>query len=141
LLAATNMPWDVDDAMKRPGRFDRQVFAPPPDAAARAEMLRLKLRDVPCGAIAFDAVAARCAHFSGADMDGLIEEAKERVLADILGGGDERPLEQSDLLEAQASTSASTLDWLKTARNLVKFGGASGAYQDVERYLREAKLY
>ena len=32
VLAATNMPWDVDEAMKRPGRFDRQVFVPPPDS-------------------------------------------------------------------------------------------------------------
>ena len=32
MLAATNMPWDVDEAMKRPGRFDRQVFVPPPDS-------------------------------------------------------------------------------------------------------------
>ena len=49
VLAATNMPWDVDEAMKRPGRFDRQVFVPPPDAAARTEMFRTKLRGVPTG--------------------------------------------------------------------------------------------
>jgi len=33
VLAATNMPWDVDPAMKRPGRFSRQIFVPPPDLA------------------------------------------------------------------------------------------------------------
>ena len=43
VLAATNMPWDVDAAMKRPGRFDRQIFVPPPDEEARAEMLKIKL--------------------------------------------------------------------------------------------------
>jgi hypothetical protein len=35
----------------------------------------------------------------------------------------------------------STLDWLKTARNLVKFGGAGKQYRDVEQYLRKSKLY
>ena len=40
VLAATNAPWDVDDALLRPGRFDRQVFIPPPDQAARGAYMR-----------------------------------------------------------------------------------------------------
>jgi SpoVK/Ycf46/Vps4 family AAA+-type ATPase len=141
ILAATNMPWDVDDAMKRPGRFDRQVFVPPPDVAARAEMLRAKLRDVPTASIDYDGIAARCAHFSGADLDGLIEAAKENAIYSILSGTEERTLTADDLLVALEQTNPSTLEWLKTARNLVKFGGAGKTYKDVETYLRSAKLY
>ena len=44
-------------------------------------------------------------------------------------------------MRAIADTPASTLEWLKTARNLVKYGGAGGSYKDVEQYLRSAKLY
>ncbi len=141
ILAATNMPWDVDDAMKRPGRFDRQVFVPPPDADARAEMLRTKLRDVPAEPIDAETLAERCAHFSGADMDGLIDRAKDIVLDEILDTGEERRLRQEDLLGALEGMEPSTVDWLKTARNLVKFGGGSGSYKDVEKYLRKVKLY
>jgi SpoVK/Ycf46/Vps4 family AAA+-type ATPase len=141
VLSATNMPWDVDDAMKRPGRFDRQIFVPPPDEEARAEMLRLKLIDVPTDPIDEHAVASTCSHFSGADMDGLIEHAKDEVLAEILDGGAERNLTQADLLDAVEHIDPSTLEWLKTARNLVKFGGAGGTYKDVEKYLRSAGLY
>lgn len=141
VLAATNMPWDVDDAMKRPGRFDRQIFVPPPDAAARAEMLRVKLRDVPVDDFDAQQLAEACRHFSGADMDGLLDRAKDAVLAEILGGGEERNLSERDLVEAAESIEPSTLDWLKTARNLVKFGGSSGTYKDVEKYLRGVKLY
>ena len=47
ILAATNMPWDVDPAMKRPGRFARQIFVPPPDLEARQKMLEIKLTGVP----------------------------------------------------------------------------------------------
>lgn len=43
VIGATNMPWDVDDALKRPGRFDRLVFVSPPDEEAREHMFRLKL--------------------------------------------------------------------------------------------------
>ena len=44
VLAATNAPWHVDPAFRRPGRFDRVLFVPPPDATARADILRLPMR-------------------------------------------------------------------------------------------------
>ena len=47
VLAATNAPWHLDAAFRRPGRFDRIVFVPPPDAPARAEILRILLHDKP----------------------------------------------------------------------------------------------
>jgi hypothetical protein len=141
VLAATNMPWDVDEAMKRPGRFDRQVFVPPPDREARAEMMRVKLSDVPHEAVDFARLALRCEHFSGADIDGVIELAKDAVLGEILGGGLERPLREADLVQGIEATQPTTLDWLKTARNLVKYGGAGHGYKEVEQYLRSAQLY
>ncbi len=140
VLAATNMPWDVDAAMKRPGRFDRQVFVPPPDVEARAEMFRIKTTGLPAEGLDFSVLAKLSEACSGADVDGIIERAKERVLEDILTGGSERPLRQEDLKWAAQETEPSTLDWLRTARNLVKFGGRDSSYRDVERYLRATKL-
>ncbi len=140
VLAATNMPWDVDSAMKRPGRFSRQIFVPPPDAAARREMLQNKLMGLPQEAdLDVAAVAQRTAHFSGADIDGLIERATERALADALDGR-ERGISAADFDAAIAETQASTLDWLRTVRNVVKYAGDDGSYKDVERYLRSEKL-
>ncbi len=140
ILAATNMPWDVDGAMKRPGRFARQIFVPPPDQPARAEMLRIKLTGVPMqDGLDLTALAARTAHFSGADIDGLIELAKESALADGLAGV-ERGLSKEDFEQALAQAQASTLDWLRTVRNVVKYAGDDGSFKDVERYLRDAKL-
>lgn len=140
VLAATNMPWDVDPAMKRPGRFARQIFVPPPDAAARADMLRGKLKDVPTGDVDAALIASRTEHFSGADMDGLIDAAKDRVLSEILHSNEQRNLETADLLEALQEVTPSTVDWLKTARNLVKFSGADSSYRDVEKYLKKTRL-
>jgi SpoVK/Ycf46/Vps4 family AAA+-type ATPase len=137
VLGATNMPWDVDEAMKRPGRFDRQVFVPPPDAAARTEMFRAKLRDVPTGSLDYEQLGRATEKFSGADIDGVIDGAKDSVLLRAMDGSNDPSLEQRDLLDAAAAATPSTSDWLKTARNLVKFGGAGKAYQDVEKYLRQ----
>ncbi len=141
ILGATNMPWDVDDAMKRPGRFDRQIFVSPPDEAARAEMLRIKLQEVPCEEISTEKISRACHLFSGADIDGLIEQAKDYVLDDIMDANLERNLSEADLIKAAEELEPSTTDWLQTARNLVKFGNAGGSYKDVERFLRTIKMY
>lgn len=87
ILAATNMPWDVDPAIKWPGRFSRQVFVPPPDVEARLKMLEIKLTGVPRESLDLAAIAKQTNHFSGADIDGLIELAKESALEDNLLNG------------------------------------------------------
>jgi len=51
LLAATNHPWDVDSALRRPGRFDRTLLVLPPDAAAREGVFRYHLKDRPVAGI------------------------------------------------------------------------------------------
>jgi transitional endoplasmic reticulum ATPase len=140
ILAATNMPWDVDGAMKRPGRFDKAVFVPPPDAEARAEMFRRKLVGVPIDDnLDFGALGRATAQASGADVDGILEAAKDTVLSEILSGEPERPINQRDLLEAARSCEPSTVEWLQTAHNLVKFGG-DRSYKEVAAYLKSVKL-
>jgi SpoVK/Ycf46/Vps4 family AAA+-type ATPase len=140
VLAATNMPWDVDPAMRRPGRFARQIFVPPPDLAARRAMLEIKMTGVPFHQLDFDALAQRTEHFSGADIDGLIDIAKERVLGETLSGGAERGLVDADFDAALREMQPSTLEWLRTVRNVVKYAGEDASYKDVEGYLKETKL-
>lgn len=141
ILGATNMPWDVDDAMKRPGRFDRQIFIPPPDTSAIAEMFETKLREVPCQKIDFVKIANLCDKLSGADIDGLIELAKDRVLDDILDNNQDRQLSENDLIAVIDDVTPSALEWLQTARNLIKYANASGSYKDVAKYLKSAGIY
>jgi hypothetical protein len=140
ILAATNMPWDVDSAMKRPGRFTRQVFVAPPDPVARARIVDLKLEGVPHVAIDAGAIAAATPHFSGADIEGVVELAKDYVLEEHITSSVERSVRQADLLRAARAAKASTLDWLRTARNLVKYAGGDDSYRDLERYLKANKL-
>jgi len=140
ILAATNMPWDVDPAMKRPGRFSRQIFVPPPDAGARRAMLEMKLIGVPHEGLSLTALVDATANYSGADIDGLIELAKEFALSDVLENDVERPLAQADFDKAIAETAPSTLEWLRTTRNIVKYGGEDRSYKDVEAYLKKARL-
>jgi SpoVK/Ycf46/Vps4 family AAA+-type ATPase len=140
ILAATNMPWDVDPAMKRPGRFARQVFVPPPDAIARARIIELALESVPHGPVDAPAIARVTEQFSGADVDALVERAKEYVLTEYLETRREREITQADLARAAEELVPTTQDWLRTARNLVKYAGGDDSYRDLERYLKANKL-
>ncbi|HMP94658.1 MAG TPA: AAA family ATPase, partial [Phnomibacter sp.] len=80
ILAATNAPWHVDAAFRRPGRFDRVIFVPPPDEAGRTEILQAILSGKPIGQLDYKKVAAATAHFSGADLTALVDRAIEQKL-------------------------------------------------------------
>jgi len=142
VLAATNAPWDVDEAMKRPGRFDRVVFVPPPDPPARARILALHLSDRPADNIDIDRLAKQTPLFSGADLRALVERAVDLVIDDALEHGEERPLRTGDLEQALKDMRPTTLEWIATARNYVEFANQGGRYDEVAAFLvsREARL-
>ncbi|NEZ04172.1 ATP-dependent zinc metalloprotease FtsH [Wenzhouxiangella sp. XN201] len=76
MIAATNRPDVLDQALLRPGRFDRQVVVPLPDLKGREQILKVHMRKVPIG----DDVDARVIGrgtpgFSGADLANLVNEA------------------------------------------------------------------
>ncbi len=76
VVAATNRPDLVDPALLRPGRIDRLVYVPPPDAAARTEVLKACARKVPLAPdVDLAALAADTDGFSAADCAALLREA------------------------------------------------------------------
>lgn len=141
VLAATNAPWDVDEGLKRPGRFDRMLFVPPPDETARVEILRLHLEGRHAEEVDRGKLARATPLFSGADLRALVERATDLVIDEALDTGGEPPLRTEHLERALAGLVASTLEWLETARNYVDFANQGGRYDDVARFLRsrEAK--
>lgn len=138
VIGATNMPWDVDDAFKRPGRFDKLVFVPPPDREARKIIFQLKLSGRPVeNGIVYDALADRTPLYSGADIENIVELASEQVLTEIMAGGPERPITMNDLLDAIHQTKPTTLEWLSTIKNYIKYGNQGGLYNEAAAYIKE----
>jgi len=137
VIGATNMPWDVDSALKRPGRFDQLVFVAPPDEEAREQIFQLKLAGRYCDKIDTRLLASRTEFFSGADIENLCERAAERALSEILETGVERPILMADFEALFDNVRPSTLEWLRTAKNYVKYANQSGVYNDVEDYMRK----
>ena len=136
ILGATNVPWAVDPAFRRPGRFDRVLFVPPPDAPARESILTLLLSGRPSERIDTRAVAQKTAGFSGADLEHLIETASDEAIEASLGGGREVPITQAHMDAALKDTKATTLEWLTTARNYARYANEGGQYDDVLAFLK-----
>ncbi len=136
VLAATNAPWDVDEAMLRPGRFDRVIFVPPPDEPARADILSVLVKDVPANGLDLKAIAGQTPMFSGADLRALIERGLDRVIDEALAGGGEPPLAMHHLADVLSTVKPSTLDWLHRVRSYIEFANQSERYDDVASYLK-----
>lgn len=135
VLGATNAPWDVDSALRRPGRFDRVIFVPPPDVGAREAILKLAFSNRPTEGLDYSLIARRSNRFSGADLAHLAEVASERALSEALRSGQVRPITSSDVLASLDRVKPTTMEWIETARRFVTYANQAGIYDEVARYL------
>ena len=140
LLAATNHPWDVDSALRRPGRFDRTLLVLPPDGQAREEVFRFHLRDRPVAGIDLARLSRLTDGYSGADIAHICETAAERALLDSVSRGEPRLIGQADLEASVSEVRPSLGTWFDTARNVALFANEGGAYDDLVAYLRKRRL-
>jgi len=140
LLAATNHPWDVDSALRRPGRFDRTLLVLPPDPAAREGVFRYHLRERPVAGIDLSKLSRLTDGYSGADIAHICETAAERALLDSVTRGEPRLIGQADLEAAVSEVRPSLGTWFDTARNVALFANEGGAYDDLVAYLRKRRL-
>ncbi len=136
VLAATNAPWHVDPAFRRPGRFDRVLFVPPPDRSARSEVLRLQLQGKPQESVDFDQIAKKTTEFSGADLKAVVDQAIEAKLRQAMKEGVPKPLTTKDLVGAAKGLRPTTREWFSTARNHAIYSNQGGIYDDVLKYLK-----
>jgi SpoVK/Ycf46/Vps4 family AAA+-type ATPase len=140
LLAATNHPWDVDSALRRPGRFDRTLLVLPPDAAAREGVFRYHLKGRPVAGIDLARLARQTDGYSGADIAHICETAAERALMDSVRQGEPRMIGTPDLEAAIGEVRPSLGAWFDTARNVALFANENGSYDDLAAYLRKRRL-
>ena len=146
VLATTNIPWDLDEAMRR--RLEKRIYVPLPDADGRRELLRLCLKDVettlttPAQAQELDAIVEQSAGFSCADVKLLCREAAMMPMRRLLGGATPTeilalraegrlatppPVEGHDFLDALKRTRSSVHDTKmleKYARWQAQFGSS-----------------
>ncbi|WP_255794561.1 ATP-binding protein [Mycobacteroides abscessus] len=136
VLGATNHPWDVDAALRRPGRFDRMILVALPDEEARIAIVKYHLRDRPLEGINLKSIAKRTEGRSGADLAHICNTATQFAMADSISTGQVRPVRMADIDTAIAQVGASAGGWFDTARNVVEFSNSDGTYDELAKYLR-----
>lgn len=139
VLGATNSPWDVDTALRRPGRFDRTLLVLPPDQPAREHILRFHLRERPIREIDVTALARRTDGYSGADLAHLCESAAERALVDSIRSGEVRLIGMADFDSVLGELKSSVTPWLEAAKSVAMFANEGGMYDELVAFLREKK--
>jgi transitional endoplasmic reticulum ATPase len=96
-IGASNLPWEMDAAILRPGRLDRLIYVPPPDLQARTRILELNIAPAPLTPdVCLANVAARTENFSGADMASLAQRVRELVFTEAVQAGIIRDIQSSD---------------------------------------------
>jgi SpoVK/Ycf46/Vps4 family AAA+-type ATPase len=140
VLAATNMPWDVDPALRRPGRLDRTLLVLPPDRPAREAIFRHHLAGRPISGIDVGKLAKATDGYSGADIAHICDTAAERALMDSARAGEIRMISMSDVEAAGREVRPSIGPWLETARNVAMFANDGGQYDDLMAYLKKRRM-
>ena len=139
IIGATNVPWSIDPAFRRPGRFDDVIFVPPPDREARASILDIMLRDRPAEGIDVNLLVTRTKGFSGADLKYLIESGFDQVIDEALDTGGEPAMTMRHLAQPLDKIKPTTVEWLSTARNYATYSNESGQYDEVLEFLKSHK--
>ena len=149
VIGATNRPDALDQAIRRPGRFDREIEIGVPDKDGRREVLQIHTRGMPLDdKVDLDEIAEITHGFVGADLEALCKEAAMRVLRRILPdikGDEEIPKEtlkkmivtKSDFKEAMKEVQPSALREILVQVPNVSWDDIGGL-EDAKQELREA---
>ncbi|MGH7215469.1 MAG: ATP-binding protein, partial [Tepidisphaeraceae bacterium] len=116
-MGATNVPWQLDPAVLRPGRFDEKVYIPLPDLPARRKMLDIYLSKRPVADdVDLDLLATRLDGYSGADIKYLCDRGATLPFLRSVATGQEGEITQEILADVIADTPPSV-----TAEVLARF--------------------
>ncbi|MGO3190411.1 MAG: ATP-binding protein [Microbacterium sp.] len=133
-LAATNRPWDIDAALRRPGRIDKTVLVLPPDAVARAAMIQQALEGKPAGEVDAVEVAAATAGFSGADLSHMTTTALQQAMTESMSTGTVVPVTTEHLVRIAQGLTPSTNSWFDQVAPVLEYGVDDGTFDQLRAY-------
>ncbi|MDN5570466.1 MAG: AAA family ATPase [Propionibacteriaceae bacterium] len=140
VMAATNAPWDVDPALRRPGRLDRTILVLPPDEPARTAILRHHLAKRPVEDIDLRRLARATDGFTGADLAHICESAAEAAMMASVRSGRARSITMRDIEASIKTVRPSSGAWFDVARNVVEYADRTGEYNDLRAYMKKRHL-
>ncbi|MEV0644037.1 AAA family ATPase [Phytomonospora sp. NPDC050363] len=133
-LAATNRPWDIDPALRRPGRIDKTVLVLPPDAVARTAILKGDLEGKPADGVDLNQVATATEGFSGADIAHVVKVALQQALTASMAAGSIVPVTTEALLTVARGVTPSTASWFDQVAPVLEYGADDGTFEQLRAY-------
>ncbi|MFZ2280764.1 MAG: AAA family ATPase [Prosthecobacter sp.] len=136
VIGATNQPWAIDPAFRRPGRFDQAIFVAPPDAPARAQIIELLAKDKPIAEFDNTELIEATNGFSGADLKWVFDRAAELALSAAIHTGQPVPITLELLLAVAKAHSPSTAEWFEGVRTHAQSQeGPNSIFNDMRKFL------
>ena len=96
VLAATNMPWVIDSALLRPGRFNRKVYVSLPDTPAREQIVRINMEGLPVGELDYASIAGMTEGYNAADVVEFCDRMKLSAVKRSMASGKDEIICMSD---------------------------------------------
>ncbi len=123
LLGATNVPWQLDEAVTRPGRFDRLIYVPPPDRTSRESIVKNFMSAVSRkGDIDYSSIGEKTVGYSSADVEYLCRHACQNVFQRAIDRSDNDIVATDDIMKAMTvirpSISAETVKKYEKYRDM-----------------------
>lgn len=130
VLAATNRPWDLDDALIR--RLEKRIYIPLPTSVGRVSLFKINLKGVNiCEDINWDELVSKCDGYSGADISNVCREAAMMPMRrKLLTGNFGFNLEEIQRLEKEVEVPLTMQDFMEATKNIQK----SVAAESLKRY-------
>lgn len=137
-LGATNVPWSIDSAFRRPGRFDRTIFVPPPDKVARKFIINSLLLDRPTEkTLSLKTIVEKTTGFSGADLSALVDTAIDIAIEESTDVESLSPLSDTHFNEAYNEVKSTVGEWLGQAQKYAEYANENGLYDDLADFLNK----
>jgi len=143
VIVATNTPWNVDPALRRPGRFDKLIFIPQPDYDARREIFKIHMKGRPVEDIDFDKLAKITQDYSAADIVQICEEATDIALEEALKNKmrkikkRRRKINTNDFTSVIEKRSSSLATWFNYAQQEILESGDSETFKELFEVIKK----
>jgi transitional endoplasmic reticulum ATPase len=138
VLAGTNAPWDVDPALRRPGRFSKLILVPPPDTNARAAIFKIHCRKKPISSnVDFNELARLTESYSSADIAQVCREAADIPLEEALSGSDPRKINMDDFKSILKKRTSSITPWFRLAKKEIEKSGEKDIFAGLMKFIQK----
>lgn len=136
VMASTNVPWNIDPALRRSVRFTKQIFIPPPDLKTRLEIFKLHTKKLPLSpGIDFEKLAELTESYSSSDIKAICDRAAEKPWQEALDGRKKRDIHIKDFLAAIEKQKPSLIPWFKIAAKEIRESGETEWFKKFSEYI------